>query len=102
MSGVGYSGLGSHRNDPSSVDKVGEGPIPPGIYKIGPVYDDTGHLGPVVMHLDPEPGTHTFGRSAFRIHGDNAEHTASHGCIILSHDLRVDIAKSGITEVKVY
>lgn len=101
MSGVGYSGFGVYRNDPHAVDIPDSGPTPPGLYKIGPAYDDP-HLGPCVMHLDPLPGTHTFGRSLFRIHGDNATHTASHGCIILNHDLRVAIAHSGITEVKVY
>jgi hypothetical protein len=37
-----------------------------------------------------------FGRSGFLIHGDNAEmnHTASDGCIILSHDIREQIDES--------
>jgi hypothetical protein len=46
------------------------------------------------MNLDPLPGTDMFGRSLFRIHGDNSAHNASHGCIILSRKLRDQIAAS--------
>jgi lipoprotein-anchoring transpeptidase ErfK/SrfK len=37
------------------------------------------------------------------IHGDNAtmNHTASHGCIILSHDFRQKISDSGDTSLEV-
>jgi hypothetical protein len=36
------------------------------------------------MNIDLNPGTNTFGRALFRIHGDNglANNTASHGCIV--------------------
>lgn len=91
--GTGYSGTGRGRNSPEMESTPGVGPLPAGRYHIGPSYNDP-HLGPCVMHLDPEPGTTTFGRSLFRIHGDNARHDASHGCIILGPLIRHAIAAS--------
>jgi hypothetical protein len=45
----------------------------------------------------PDPGTETFGRGEFRIHGDSIAHpgTASHGCIILPRAVRDAIWRSG-------
>jgi hypothetical protein len=91
--GRGYSGRGEGRDHPDKVTVPMVGPIPPGRYRIGPAYRHA-RLGPVTMNLDPLPGTDMFGRSLFRIHGDNAAHDASHGCIILSRALRDEIAAS--------
>ena len=91
--GTGYSGHGEGRNNPSMANVPDIGPIPPGKYKIGPAYDDP-HLGPCVMHLDPLPGTDTFGRSLFRIHGNNAANDASHGCVIAEPLIRGAINRS--------
>lgn len=98
--GTGYSGTGLGRNNPEAQHLASMGPIPQGAYTIGSAYDDP-HLGPCVMHLDPEPGTDTFGRSLFRIHGDNMRHDASHGCIILGPSIRHLIAGSGDKELLV-
>lgn len=98
--GTGYSGKGNCRNSPSSQNIEGYGPIPQGIYRIGQAYDDP-HLGPCVMHLDPQPGTNTYGRSLFRVHGDDARHDASHGCIILGPSLRLIIATSADRDLTV-
>lgn len=92
--GTGYSGADTGRNNPAMQDVVDAGPIPQGSYKIGSAYDDIGKLGPCVMALDPLPGTETFGRTLFRIHGDNINHDASHGCIILGPAIRRKIASS--------
>ncbi len=91
----GYSGHGEGRNNPDMQDMPDIGPIPQGSYVIGMAYNDPGRLGPCVMHLDPMEGTNTFGRSLFRIHGDNLEHDASEGCIILSLSMRSIISTSG-------
>lgn len=88
-----YSGHGEGRNNPDMEYVPNVGPIPKGRYRIGPAYDDP-HLGPCVMHLDPLPGTDTKGRSAFRIHGNNKQNDASHGCIIAGPTLRHYIAAS--------
>jgi len=91
--GNGYSGTGPGRNNHAMESVQGVGPIPCGQYTIGPAYDDvhqdgTHGLGPCVMHLDPLPGTNTFHRSEFRIHGNNSANDASHGCIILGPAIR--------------
>jgi hypothetical protein len=91
--GVGYSGHGPGRNNAAMVAMANIGPLPPGRYRIGAPYDDP-HLGPCVMHLDPLPGDEMFGRSLFRIHGDNAAHDASRGCLVTPPYVRHAIAAS--------
>lgn len=98
--GTGYSGIGIGRNSPAEESVQNVGPIPRGNYIIGVAYAD-GHLGPVVMNLDPVSGTNTFGRSLFRIHGNNTDNDASHGCIILGPMIRKSIALSGDTQLTV-
>jgi hypothetical protein len=95
--GTGYSGTNYGKNNPDAQQIQGIGPVPQGSYTIGAAYDDE-HLGPCVMHLDPNEGTEEFGRSAFRIHGDNVNHDASHGCVILGPSIRHLIADSGDTD----
>lgn len=94
VEGTGYSGTGNGRNNPIMQTVENVGPIPQGTYQIGPAYDEVPGLGPCVMHLDPIDGTDTYGRSAFRIHGDNVRDDASHGCIILGPFMRHLIAAS--------
>lgn len=89
---TGYSGFGAGRNNPSMEAWHDVGPIPRGPYHIRQKYDDQ-HLGHIVMHLDPV-GHDALGRTAFRIHGDNADSNASHGCIILSRSTRELLAAS--------
>ncbi len=98
--GTGYSGTGIGRNSPDAQAIHNTGPIPQGRYHIDPKYDHP-HLGPCVMNLEPLAGTITFGRSLFRIHGDNARHDASEGCIILGPLLRAAIANSGDHDLEV-
>lgn len=98
--GHGYSGRGGGRNNPQAEHIASSGPIPKGHYRIGDAYKHD-HLGPVVMNLDPLPGTDTHGRSLFRIHGDNARHDASQGCIILGPSIRKEIAASFDKELEV-
>jgi hypothetical protein len=100
FAGTGYSGHGDGRNSPEAQILANTGPIPQGRWKIGPAHSHP-HLGPCVMNLEPLAGTETFGRSAFRIHGDNARHDASEGCIILGPSIRREIADSGDTELEV-
>ena len=83
----GYSGAGRGRNNQSMENVANTGPIPRGSYRIGDAHHSA-HTGPVSMNLSPAGATNTFGRSAFRIHGDNLSHTASQGCVILGRDVR--------------
>jgi hypothetical protein len=94
--GRGYSGNGPALNDPAFQDEMGHGPLPAGLYTIGPFFTDL-VKGPIVAHLRPDASNQMYGRSGFMIHGDNPQmdHTASDGCIILAHDLRQAIATSG-------
>lgn len=98
--GTGYSGYGNFKNDPKAQDKRDLGPIPEGLYFIGAAHDHRGpqyqkQLGPCVMQLFPDKDTNTYGRDAFFIHGDNQNHEASHGCIILGPLIRTHIMENG-------
>lgn len=84
-----WSGHGDAANDPSRESEHGIGPLPAGVYEIGPMRDSA-TLGPHVMDLTQISGN-TFGRSLFRIHGDtvnDANHAASDGCIIAPRTAR--------------
>lgn len=93
--GSGYSGRGEGLNNPAKQDVPGVGPIPRGLWSIGAPYHSP-NVGPYTMALRPEPDTVTFGRDAFRIHGDNyhQDQSASSGCIILPRPLRERIHES--------
>lgn len=101
--GTGYSGNTAGLNNPAMDDVHNVGPIPTGQWVIGDFFDDPGGKGPIVARLTPGPNTPTFNRSGFMLHGDNPamDHTASDGCIILSHDIRQQIMESGDTELVV-
>lgn len=90
--GIGYSGHPPRKNDPTAQAIEDVGPIPAGLYTIGKSFWSA-LLGPVVMRLTPNPDDEMFGRSGFLIHGDSAEHAgfASNGCIVLAHEIRVQI-----------
>jgi hypothetical protein len=96
LTNMAYSGHPPHVNDIAAYRLKGVGPIPVGTYGIGEPRDPPDHLGPLAMPLHPSASTATYGRSGFFIHGDNRamDHTASDGCIILSHDIRAIIAES--------
>jgi hypothetical protein len=95
--GYGYSGFKNGKNNPKMQTVHDVGPIPRGFWHIGHAHDSL-HTGPVTMDLLPYPGTETFGRDLFRIHGDSKSDpgNASHGCIILSRPLREIISNSNI------
>lgn len=90
LRGKGYSGFGDAANDPAKVRERMRGPLPPGKYRFGKAYSHA-KLGPVCMDLDPLPGTDTFGRSLFRVHGDNKTpepFDGSHGCLVTARETR--------------
>lgn len=91
----GYAGNGDGLNNPAMQNVADEGPLPEGLYTIGPSYHHP-QLGPVTMNLTPDATNQMFGRAAFRIHGRKypGDLTASHGCIVLDHDPRVAIDAS--------
>jgi hypothetical protein len=83
IAGIGYAGNGDGLNNPMWQGIRGHGPLPRGAYTIVPAKEP--HLGPVVFALQPNAGNQMFGRSAFYIHWDNANHnySASEGCICM-------------------
>src|SRR5580704_5305736 len=89
---TGYSGKGAGRNNPAEQAVPDVGPIPQGRYRIGPQFHAPVQ-GPCAMRLTPE-GHNALGRTGFMIHGDNAAHDASIGCIILPPEIRQEIAAS--------
>jgi len=91
--GTGYSGTGAGRNNSAMQNVPNVGPTPQGTYDIGPAYNNP-NTGPSTMNLTPQPGTNTFGRDLFRIHGNNAANDASHGCPIAPPDVRNQINDS--------
>lgn len=85
----GYAGYNAGKNNPDAQDEQAIGPIPRGVWRLTGVCNSQ-NTGPFTIALQPEPGTDTCGRSAFRIHGDSINHPgyASHGCIILPRSIR--------------
>ena len=90
--GVGYSGLGAGKDNDNDVKEIGVGPIPWGMWDIVNLIDSP-ETGPCTLVLQPQEGTDTWGRSAFRIHGDSITDpgNASHGCIVLPRIVRTEI-----------
>lgn len=94
--GVGYSGHAEGLNNHALEADPGVGPIPCGVWKVGPAHDSP-HTGPVTMDLDPTPPFDAHGRTLFRMHGDNkaGNESASRGCIIMARAIRLTVANSG-------
>lgn len=87
----GYSGRGEGVNNPGMQNVRMVGPCPQGKYSIGHAHTDP-KLGPVAMRLTPDLANEMFGRAGFFIHGDNADHTASEGCLIFNLGTRTGIS----------
>lgn len=96
-----YSGHGSGLNNPLAEAVPGHGPIPKGTWKLTGVQDSE-HTGPFSIVLEPD-GFDPYGRSAFRVHGDNSkgDRSASHGCIIMDRGHRTKLWSSGTHYIQV-
>jgi hypothetical protein len=91
-----HSGHGVAMNDPARCSERNVGPIPPGFYDLGPAYHHP-KTGPISMRLTPHPGTNTFGRSGFLVHGPNSTPDPaddSEGCPIMTRGPRALLALS--------
>ena len=80
---VGYAGRYPGLNNPAMQDVQDVGPLPQGTYRMADLIDSS-RTGLSTIILVADPGNEMFGRSGFRIHGDNPQHnhTASDGCIV--------------------
>ncbi|MGH8782615.1 tlde1 domain-containing protein [Paraburkholderia sp.] len=96
LAGIGYSGRDAGKNNSATQMQEGVGPIPRGTYKITAPFTHP-HTGIYSMRLIPQPGTQTFGRSGFLMHGDSVDHPgeASDGCIVQSLGVRHQVWASG-------
>jgi hypothetical protein len=100
---TGYAGHGPGVNNPAAQNQHDAGPLPVGRYTMTALIDSP-HTGLATIILDPDPANQMFGRSGFRIHGDNSalNHTASDGCIIAGHAAdRIGIWNSGDHDLEV-
>lgn len=101
--GTGYSGHDNGKNNPSMQAVPDVGPIPQGGWSIAGPPVNTAEHGPYVLTLQPAPGTNTFGRSGFLMHGDSIEAPgcASRGCVIMPRAVREQVWTSGDTDLEV-
>ena len=102
--GTGYSGAANKKNDPDAQCYKDLGPIPRGLWRIGPLQNNTtgtGQVLPSSMRLEPEKGTDVCSRSGFLIHGGAPAGDVSNGCIVLAPELRQRIGTSGTTVLRV-
>ena len=97
---TGYSGHGHGKNNCDLQNVPNVGPIPRGYWILGKPYDSK-KVGPYAIPLKPVLETETFGRSAFLVHGDNGQGTASEGCIIFPRRVRHMMIDSGDKVLKV-
>lgn len=99
----GYSGWGPGKNNPGAQRVEDVGPIPCGDWRIVGPPCEVPERGPYVLRLEPFPGTDTYGRAGFLLHGDSVEHpgNASHGCIVLPRWAREAVWASGIRRLTV-
>ncbi|MDR6492915.1 hypothetical protein J2797_002810 [Paraburkholderia terricola] len=98
----GYSGAATGKNNPAMQTVPNIGPIPRGTYRISEPHNSP-HTGSYTLGLMPAAGTNTFGRTAFRMHGDSLRRpgTASEGCIIMGVQTRHRVWASGDRQLEV-
>lgn len=103
LKGNGYSGHGPGKNNPAMESESDVGPIPSGRYSIAELIDRDPVCGEYVLVLMPAPANQMFGRSGFRWHGDSIESPgqASHGCIVSSRALRVEVWESSDHDLQI-
>jgi hypothetical protein len=98
-----YAGQGDGLNNPDFEAVHDVGPLPEGKYKMTALINSP-HTGPNTIILEPEDITKMYGRSGFRIHGDNQEasFSASNGCIVMAGGgNRLTVWNSGDHELEV-
>ena len=105
---IGYAG-GDGGNRPDGVNNHklqnvhNVGPLPCGTYTLGTPVEGS-HLGPFAIPLEPDANNEMFGRSGFYCHGDTQalNHSASDGCIILPHHIRLEMWSDECHSLLVY
>lgn len=103
--GIGYAGaFGPTQNNPDAQCLIKLGPLPRGLYMIGPAYVHP-HLGPVTMNLTPDLANDMCNpiRRFFRIHADSPDHPghSSEGCIVMNSTIRHIVSQSPDRQLQV-
>jgi len=95
---TGWAGHGEGKNSPAHQMDHDLGPLPQGVYEIGPWGDWSTqpypkHLGPLIASLTQVEGE-TYGRSGFFIHGPGGADSleSSKGCIEVPRIQREHVA----------
>lgn len=80
---AGWAGNGQGKNKPSMQAVRCVGPLPQGVYKVGPWHTHE-RLGPLAAKLDQIEGV-TYGRDDFYVHGASSKNFGqeSKGCIVV-------------------
>ncbi len=91
--GSGYAGTGDGRNNPATDDQPNVGPLPKGAYFMGEPHKSK-KTGNYTLDLTPDPQNDMHHQDKFRIHGNNSDHDASTGCIVLPLPARQKIWNS--------
>lgn len=90
----GWAGHGEGKNNPALQASRALGPLPQGLYTVGPWEDVHPGLGPIVARLIQVEGE-TFGRDAFYIHGPAVSldkyGQESKGCIVVPRAGRLKV-----------
>lgn len=92
---LGWSGNGEGKGNPAMQSVRSVGPLPQGLYRVGPWHDHP-RLGPLVAELHQVEGE-TFGRDDFFCHGPSTNPARkgqeSRGCIVVPRAGRVKVAE---------
>lgn len=98
---TGYSGAPGYQNRSEFEGLVAKGPIPRGVWRIGPAFRHR-RLGRVAIPLQAADPKTALGRAGFYIHGDSqlGDGSASSGCIVLPYETRCIIAASRLAGVR--
>lgn len=98
----GWSGCGEGKNNPAMQEVHSVGPLPRGLYDLGPWEPFHPGLGPLVCRLIQVEGE-THGRDEFFIHGASMAHYGeeSKGCIVLPRSQRELVQKMRVGHIRV-
>ena len=103
----GWAGNGEGKNNPAMQEVHEVGPLPQGLYDLGPWEQFHPGLGPLVCRLTQVEGE-TFGRDGFFIHGASQVLDPAHGygqeskgCLVLPRSQRELLQKTGVTHLQV-
>jgi hypothetical protein len=89
-------------NNPLMCSVHNIGPLPPGLYTFGKLWEPHPKVGQYAFELIPDPKNVMFGRADFFCHGDTLKpRCASEGCIIMPRNIRELMYASTVRTIQV-